>query len=280
MAISSEMARYMSSGCCPLCGARILDALRTIFNGGLHVVLGDLLTASGLTATERVRLAPTSANVTFVEPDTLRCGYCRETWEIHNNLPPAPTSSSAVDVGGMFRLPRVQQGGVPSNVSPPVPATPQTLSPTQFRFTRLRANALIEVPARSVRKVMRNDSSTTVTGVEEFGWRVERTVTVEDRNATIKGGLARLTIAGFADLGGTLAKEVREMYSVTSQAELSRTTSVSTPVPPHSAIEVELTWKIVRLPGVGLFAGSAGALVEMPFTVDMDLAVEWHTRNV
>jgi hypothetical protein len=34
---------------------------------------------------------------------------------------------------------------------------------------------------------------------------------------------------------------------------------VSTPVPPHSAIEVELTWKIVRLPGVGLFAGSAGA---------------------
>lgn len=280
MAISSEMARYMGSGCCPLCGAQILDIARTLLNGGLHVVLGGLSSANGLTTTERLRLAPTNANVTFVEPNTFRCGYCRETWEIHNNRPWAPTPLSAVDAGGMFGLLRTQQGGVPSNVSPAVPATPQTLSPTQFRFTRLRANALIEVPARSVRKVMRNDSSTTVTGVEEFGWTVERTVTVEDRNATIKGGLGRLTIAGFADLGGTLAKEVREMYSVTSQAKLSRKTSVSTPVPPHSAIEVELTWKIVRLPGVGLFAGSAGAQVEMPFTVDMDLAVEWHTRNV
>ncbi|MCD9880906.1 hypothetical protein [Streptomyces guryensis] len=166
------------------------------------------------------------------------------------------------------------------NPSPPAATGPRTLLPSQFRFTGVVEDKPDDVFARAEKKIVRNDSSGTLTDTEEFSWSVERTVTVEDRKATIKGTDGRLTFAGLAVLGGILSSEVRSMYAVTTQATLSRKKTVSVQVPPHSAIEIQLNWTVVRQPGLGRFVGGGDTRLDMPFAVDMELTVVPYLRNI
>ncbi|MHC3471581.1 hypothetical protein ACYF6T_23200 [Streptomyces sp. 7R007] len=267
MGISLAMVRYMDTGACPRCGAQLLNSALALLNKSL-----SLSGSRSLTAWERTRLAPSSAPVTFTPPNTFRCGYCRQTWEVRTKPAVPPAVSQA-----LLNSALAQKSSW--NPSPPAATGPRTLLPGQFRFTGVVEGKPDEVFARTETRVVRNDSSGTLTDTEEFSWAVERTVTVEDRKATIKGTDGRLTFAGLAVLGGMLSSEVRSVYAVTTQATLSRRKTVSVQVPPHSAIEIQLHWKVVRQPGIGRFV-AGGARLDMPFAVDIELTVVPYTRNV
>ncbi|SNX62831.1 hypothetical protein SAMN06272735_4621 [Streptomyces sp. TLI_55] len=259
--ITDEMRHYMRSGCCPYCGAAILNGAYNLLNDALNLTGGG----NGLNAFERLRLAPGGAKVTYSRPNTFTCGWCREVWNIWGDMTPSEVRALLFSA----RNPR-------QNVS----AASSARTPAQFRLTRLSKLERVKYPARTESHVMRNGSAATVTGSHEFAWAVARTVTVDHHNVTVQGTQGGLNFAGFASLGKTLSDEVRRSYSVTSRAELSRKHTVAVPVPPYSAIEVVLTWEIVQEPGWGLFTGAAGEVLHMPFTVDMDLLVNWTTRDV
>ncbi|MFJ4788994.1 hypothetical protein [Streptomyces sp. NPDC088794] len=107
-----------------------------------------------------------------------------------------------------------------------------------------------------------------------------RSVTVEQQRATVNGFNAALTFATLASLGQTLQAELRGTYALNAGMTLTRTKTVSVEIPPHSSIELVLTWKIIRQPGFGQFTGVNGQYLDMPFQVDMDLALEWQANNV
>ncbi|WP_405733927.1 hypothetical protein OG885_21115 [Streptomyces sp. NBC_00028] len=259
--ITDEMRRYMNSGCCPYCGAAILNGAYNLLNDTLNLSAGG----SGLNTFERMRLAPGGAHVTYSQPNTFTCGWCREAWNIRENM--TPSQGQAL----LFSAMNARQNSS---------TTAAARTPGQFRLTRLSKLRRVKYPARTESHVMRNGSAATVTGSHEFAWTVARTVTVDHHNVTVQGTQGGLNFAGFASLGRTLSDEVRRSYSVTARAELSRKHTVAVPVPPYSAIEVVLTWEIVQEPGWGLFTGTAGEVLQMPFTVDMDLLVDWTTRDV
>ncbi|MGW0766212.1 hypothetical protein [Streptomyces sp. NPDC002676] len=246
--VSPEMSQYMSTGRCPHCRQPILSLALLGLGGTTRLPAAG----SGLTVFERLRLAPSSAPVTFTHPNTLTCHFCSKSWNV-----------------------RVQ-----AKLKVELPAAPRALTPDKFRFAGVTEGRPVEVVSRSERKVLRNDSTATVTDTEEFSWSVDRTVTVEDRKATIQGTDGRLTFAGLAALGRTLTTEVSSMYAVTTRTKLSRTKSVAAEVPPRSSIEIKLTWKVIRQPGVGVFSGTGGRRIEMPYEVDVDLQVEWVTRDL
>ncbi|GAA2439904.1 hypothetical protein GCM10010273_17090 [Streptomyces lavendulocolor] len=80
-----------------------------------------------------------------MEPDTSRCGHCRETWEIHDNRTPGTHLTVRSRCGWHVPL---AQGAARWRPVERFPHSPGNSTDT-----------LIEVPARSVRKVMRNDNS-------------------------------------------------------------------------------------------------------------------------
>ncbi|MCX5236125.1 hypothetical protein OG824_13030 [Streptomyces prunicolor] len=262
------MRSYMNSGNCPRCRQQILNFAYSLVNGELSLAAY----ATGLTFTQRLRLAPGGAPVTFTPPNTFTCLFCRENWEIRDE--------GRRDLSGGLHLGTTTSPLFSTSVDAATPFTSRALSPAQFSFAGIAPKRSSEVVVvRKESKVMRNNSSATLTRREDFSWARERTVTIEERKATIKGTKGELTLAGLAALGGTLTDEVRSMYAVTSQEKLMRTTSVSAELPPYSAIEIYLEWTLVRELGVGRFTESEGARVEMPFAVDIDLSVEWHSRD-
>ncbi|MFF2063183.1 hypothetical protein ACFVWZ_15505 [Streptomyces sp. NPDC058200] len=156
----------------------------------------------------------------------------------------------------------------------------QTPNPGRLRFSNIMETGRREFVARTERKVARNTSSATVTDTEEFTWSVSRTVTVEESRARIHSAGAGLTLAGFGELNTALTTELRKMYAVSTQATLTRVKTVSAEIPPHTAIEFDLTWKVVRQTGVGQFLGEGGIRADVPFEVDVALVLDWAIRDV
>ncbi|MFF3334193.1 hypothetical protein ACFYWX_32390 [Streptomyces sp. NPDC002888] len=161
-----------------------------------------------------------------------------------------------------------------------IPVPGGGLNPNEFRFARVVETPRTEAFARTERKVARNNTAATITDTEEISWTVARSVTVDHQRATIHGSNATLTVAGFASLGQTLQAELRGAYALSTEMTLTRTKTVSAEIPPRSSIELVLTWKIIRQPGIGQFTGMEGLHVDIPFEVDMDLALDWQANHV
>ncbi|MFG2292571.1 hypothetical protein [Streptomyces sp. NPDC048603] len=170
------------------------------------------------------------------------------------------------------------QGVAPTTAAPRTPPRPPDAE--QLRFGGVVESPRRDVFVRTDRKIARNNSSATVTDTEEFSWTVSRSVTVEHQRAAVHGTTATLTLPVLLSLGQTLQRELRSTYALATEATLTRTKTVSVEIPPHSSIELELTWKIVRQPGFGRFTDTGGLKVDLPYEVDMEIELDWRTNDI
>lgn len=315
--LSAEMMQYVSEGTCPRCGVAILspDYARQHRQAMQDRVLDFKLSISLAFGQSRQNpdqpindpLVPAGAKAVCTGIVGMKCLTCMKTWPF---FPPKEISTETPQV--LWPSPSLKLPAVPDPPPPARPArpnTPRTLRPptadqppaarstdltTQwrrrygpainlenYRLVAVKEGQPTSTVLRKETKTYPNGSSGRITPKVAITDSVTKVVTFETNKIKAFGGQTGVTILGFASIQGQIQQQLGQKHAVEVQRTLSVSEEVQIEVPPHSAIELSITWKMEWFNGTAVLGSTPGTdSVEVPYSIQHRLSFDWRTRDV
>jgi len=294
ISLSDEMNQYMSKGTCPRCGVVILSpeyirqhdaAMRAavLSNWSKGPILRSIVP---MLATDA--LTPAGAIVARSRGDELQCLTCQKSWNFYrtSNLNPAQRFTSQYGTPGIagYKRQAFGQPAVPNYTAAfrglSTPAA-TTINVAGYRLKSIKDEQQIEAVLRTEKKTYPNNSKGRVTPKVSLTDSVTRSVTIESNSVKASGGQAGIQILGFAAIQGQIQQQLSQRNAVQTQQTLTFSEEIQVEVPPHSTIELTITWKLIWLKGTAILGPLVGlARVEVPYFVPHRLTFDWSTRDV
>jgi len=258
VAPSGEMVRYVETGCCPLCGARIRDkrapigASLTIKTASKIRLLEDTL------RTAAARLAPPGTNVYITPSGAMQCVFCHGEWNV-------------------FR---------PSDVASPASHTVEQRQDEEVDLTGAKLADVTEegqfdilIATESISAGSEGSGAKTTRSVR-VSRTVRRTVEIDFSRAKRRDREGSLALVGTSVAKRRIQEELTKKFSISTQDELTLEESVGVEVLPLSAVELIISWKLRCLRGTAWLTTDQGEAVAVPYELPLRLTFDHHTRDL
>lgn len=306
--LSTEMTQYITEGTCPRCGVAILSPdyarqHRQAMQDRIQDFRMSLrLSQRNLDQFFNDPLTPLGAKVECSGISRMKCLTCMNTWRFYApmdtqqalraqpvlELPPDPDPPWLPRSARPNSRPTLRFAGV----DPPLaadsadligwrPRAARAINLQNYRLVAVKEEQRTSTVLRKETKTYPNASSGRITPRVGITDSVTKTVSFEDSKIKASGGQTGINILGFATIQGQIQQELSQKYAVEVQRTLSVSEEVQIEVPPHSAIELSITWKMEWFNGTAVLGSTPGTdRVEVPYFIPHRLTFDWRTRDV
>lgn len=284
--LSAEMTQYITKGTCPRCGVAILSP--DYVSQHLEVMIAQAFRRDVLRGLVSDSLTPAGAKVKYNGFRAMKCLTCMNGWSIDPPLHQSPGARlGLLRTQSVFKPPATSQPRV-LNLKGPIirPATPPaatSINVANYRLLGVKDEQQIETVLRTETKTYPNGSSGRITPKVGITDSVTKSVTFESSKLKSSGSQGGIRILGFATIQGQIQKQLSERYAVQIQRTLTVSEEIQIEVPPHKAIELSITWKMIWLKGIAILGplfGTARAEVEVPYFIPQRLSFDPRTRDI
>jgi len=294
VSLSTEMSHYITTGTCPWCRAVILSPeyvsqkregmfaqvrkyqkYGPLLQGIWTRLVGDLL-------------MPAGAKVRYSGYGELKCMTCMKTWMFYPPILQRPEVQQALQrISATHRWPThtLYRPPVASPTTPLIhPTTPRpvtSINVANYQLIEVKDEQQAETVLRKETKTYPNESSARITPKVSITDSVTKSVTIEANKIKTSGTQTGVQILGFATIQGRIQQQLSQRYAVEIRRTLSVSEEVQIEVPPHSAIELSITWKLVWQKGTAVLGGTYSVThAEVPYFIPHRLTFDWRTRDI
>jgi hypothetical protein len=281
--LSAEMTQYITKGTCPRCGVAILSP--DYVSQHREAMIAHALRRDVLRGLVSDRLTPAGAKVKYNGFRAMKCLTCMNGWSIDPPLHQSPGMRlGLLRTQSVFKPPATSQPPV-LNLKGPVirPTTPAatSINVANYHLIGIKDEEQIETVLRTETKTYPNGSSGRITPKVGITDSVTRSVTFESSKIKSSGSQGGIQILGFATIQGQIQKQLSERYAVQIQRTLTVSEEIQIEVPPHKAIELSITWKMIWLKGIAILGPLFGTVrAEVPYFIPQRLTFDPRTRDV
>ena len=300
------MTEYITTGCCPRCGARILNRKR--FRDPWREMEGPLFFLTSEVASKRISKLPPSGWQRLLIPDgtlarfsddskRILCLTCGDTWPTCSNNPSDPLVETSFEEDPNSPRPL-------SFRTAALPSRDEVVEQRQFHLARgaqpslsgrkidlagcsvteIKEFGQIEKHLPEERKRYPNNSKTaTLTKEVSVSNSITREVMIESSQLKAHNAEAGITLIGFAAIQGQVQNQLNQTYAVTTQSTITISETTTIEIPPQSIIEHVIQWKVISESGLVILGPrlpTASRLAEVPYHIPLRLTYTEEINDV
>jgi hypothetical protein len=229
-------------------------------------------------------ITPPGAKVAYKDPNEMKCLTCNNTWHVYQPQGASPPGQTLLGTQSVLKPRTASNPWAASSrgaLIRPTPPPARNINVKNYHLLGVKDEQQIETVLRTDTKPYSNPTSGTLTPKVIITESVMESVTFETNKIKTSGGQAGVQILGFANIQGQIQQQLNQRYARQIQRTLTVSEEIQIEVPPHTAIEFSIIWKMVWLKGTAILGQVFGTdRVEVPYTTPYRLTFEPRPRNV